>query len=74
MEYILVTLNYSGANGVDMKIPSYMTAEEFIGIICRIYDVKGTTLQSEPSGILLNKKQTFAEQQIEHGALLTLCS
>ena len=74
MEYILVTLNYSRANSVDMKIPAFMTVGEFVGIVCRIYNTQGTTLQAEPSGILLNKKQTFAEQQIEHGALLTLCS
>ena len=74
MEYILVTLNYSKSNGVDMKIPAFMTVEEFIGIICHLYNVQGTTLQSEPMGILLNKKQSFAEQQVEHGALLTLCS
>ena len=74
MEYILVTLNYSKSNGVDMKIPAFMMVEEFIGIICQLYNVRGTALQSEPLGILLNNKQSFAEQQIEHGALLTLHS
>ena len=72
MEYILVTLNYSKSSGVDMKIPVFMTVEEFVGIICEIYNVKGTTLQSEPQGILLSKKLSFAEQQVEHGTLLTI--
>ena len=72
MENILITLNYSKNSGVDMKIPAFMTVEEFTGIICQIYGVSGATLQAEPSGILLNKKQSFAEQQVEHGAVLTL--
>ena len=74
MESILVTLKYSKGNGVDMKIPAFMNVEEFIGIICRIYGVSGSSLQSEPLGMLLNNKQSFAEQQVEHGALLTLHS
>ena len=74
MEYILVTLNYSKNGSVDMKIPAFMTVEEFIGIICKIYGVSGTILQSEPLGILLDKKKSFAEQQVEHGALLALHS
>ena len=74
MEYILVTLNYSQNGSVDMKIPAFMTVDEFIGIICRVYDVSGTTLQAEPMGIILNKNLSFAEQQVEHGALLTLYS
>ena len=74
MEFILVTLNYSESNSVDMKIPAYMPVEEFIRIICKTYNISGTSLQAEPLGILLNNKQTFAEQQIEHGALLTLHS
>ena len=72
MENILVTVSYSKNSFVDMKIPAFMSVEEFTAIICRIYGVSGTTLQAEPPGILLNKKQTFAEQQVEHGALLTL--
>ena len=72
MENILVTLCYSKNNIVDMKIPAFMSVEEFTGIICQIYGVSGTTLQSEPLGILLNRKQSFAEQQVEHGAFLTL--
>ena len=74
MDNILITLNYSKSNVVDMKIPAFMIVDEFIGIVCRIYGVSGTTLQSEPLGILLNKKQSFAEQQVEHGALLTMHS
>ena len=72
MENILVTLSHSKSNRVDMKIPANMSVEEFANIICQIYDANGTTLQSEPLGILLNKKQSFSDQQVEHGALLTL--
>jgi len=71
VEYLLVTVNYTKNNGVDMKIPAFMPVEEFISIICQIYGINESTLQAEPLGILLNKKQSFAEQQVEHGALLT---
>jgi len=70
-EYILVTAVYSGNSGVDMKIPASMTAEEFTEIMRRIYGVSETALQAEPPGIMLNKKLSFASQQVEHGALLT---
>lgn len=70
-EYILVTAVYSGNSGVDMKIPASMTAEEFTEIMRRIYGVSETALQAEPPGILLNKKLSFENQQVEHGALLT---
>jgi len=71
VENILITLCYAKDKEIDMKIPSYMTVEEFTEIVCQIYGVSGSTIQAEPLGILLNKKQTFIEQQVEHGALLT---
>jgi uncharacterized ubiquitin-like protein YukD len=72
MDYLLVTLNYSNGNAADMKIPASMSVEEFVGIICEIYNVSGSTLQAEPPGIMLNKKENFSQQGVGHGAMLTL--
>ena len=74
MEYIFATLSYAKNSVVDLKIPAHMDVEEFIGIICQLYAVSGTVLQMEPAGVILNNKQTFAQQQAEHGALFTLHS
>jgi len=72
MDYLLITLNYSKDNAVDIKIPASMTVDEFIGVICKTYGVSGSGIQAEPKGIVLNKKENFSQQGIEHGALLTL--
>jgi hypothetical protein len=57
-----------------MKIPAFMAVGEFIEIICRLYDILASTLQAEPLGIVLDKRLTFAQQQVENGAMLTLYS
>lgn len=74
MDFILITFNYGKSNSVDMKIPAFMPAGEFIDIMCQIFGVSGDALQAEPLGIVLDGQLSFADQQVEHGAVLTLHS
>jgi len=72
METIMITLSYSGSESIDLKIPAFMEVGEFIRIICGVLNTQGSLLQAEPLGIVLDVNQSFADQQVEHGALLTL--
>jgi len=72
MEYIFVTLIIDNGDGIDMKIPANMTADEFAKIIRGVYRAAGKQLHAEPQGIFLAGDETFFGQMIENGSVLTL--
>ena len=71
MEYILITLLYSGGEE-DLKIPAVVPVDDLIKVFSELFRINGTILHAEPKGIILDRKKTLKEQGIEHGAKLTL--
>jgi len=71
VEYIFVTLCHGNIEE-DLKVPAYVPVGELIGMLNELYSTDGQMLHAEPKGIILDKKKTFAEQYVEHGARLTL--
>ena len=71
MEYILITLLYSGGEE-DLKIPVAVPVGDLIKVFSDLFRINGTILHAEPKGIILDRNKTLKEQGIEHGAKLTL--
>ena len=75
MDAIFVTVKTSKQNSMDLKLPNYITGEEFLLILSEIIGKKlpaNTKIQAEPIGRILDNTQTFASDGVETGALLTL--
>lgn len=75
MDTIFITVKIQGMDAIDLKVPNYITGEEFLNILSQI---TGTTLpaatkiQAEPIGRILENTQTFDSDGVDTGALLTL--
>lgn len=77
MEYLYVTIRYKDIVDQDLKVPGNLVIEELIEIIklaLNLSQVNIQNIQAEPLGKLLNKKKTLIDEEILHGALLTLIS
>jgi len=75
MDLIFVTVKPAGLAAMDLKIPDYMTGEEFLSVLSVIAGEKlpaDTKIQAEPIGGILDNARTFASEGVETGALLTL--
>jgi len=75
MDYIFITVKAAGESAVDLKVPDYITGEEFLTVLSEITGKKlpaHTKIQAEPIGGILDNAQTLASGGVETGALLTL--
>ena len=71
MDYILVEFSCGNISS-DLKIPAFASVSELIEVFNDLYGKDGTMLHAEPRGIILDKHKTLAEQNVGHGAKLTL--
>jgi len=75
MVAVFITVKIAGQNAMDLKIPDYITGEEFLVILSEITGENlpaHTKIQAEPIGRILDNTQTLASEGVETGALLTL--
>lgn len=75
MDEIFITLKIPGQNGMDLKIPGYMTGEGLLAIAAEITgrDIPvGAKLQAEPIGRILENARALDSEGVETGALLTV--
>jgi hypothetical protein len=75
MEYILITLKTPSLADMDLKIPAFITGEEFLQMLQKITGVAisvQSKIQAEPLGRILDNSQTFFAEGVGHGALLTV--
>ena len=75
MEAIFITVKVPGQDAMDLKVPNYITGEEFLAILSEITGTdlpKNTKIQAEPIGRILDSSQTFESDGVDTGALLTL--
>lgn len=75
MKYIFITLKLKDGKTHDLRIPIYITANEFLKMIEKSFDViidKGTSLHVEPLGRILGGEELLADEKIYNGALITL--
>ena len=75
MDAIFITVKVSGQDTMDLKIPNYITGEEFLAILSEIIGTnlsQSTKIQAEPIGRILDNTQTFESDGVDTGALLTL--
>jgi len=75
MDEIFITLKVPGQNAMDLKIPGYITGEEFLAIASEITGANmpgGAKIQAEPIGRILENTQTLDSEGVETGALLTV--
>jgi len=75
MDAIYITVKIAGQDAMDLKIPDYITGEEFLVILSEIIGKilpVNTKIQAEPIGRILDNTQTLASEGVEIGALLTL--
>ena len=74
MGYIYITVKTAGKGVMDLKIPDYVTGNEFLDMLSEITGKRlpaQTRIQAEPVGRILDNAQTFASEGVETGALLT---
>ncbi len=77
MDEIFVTVRTQRHDAVDLKIPGFITGEEFLQILSVIIGTRlppDTKMQAEPVGRILDNAQTLASDGVENGALITLLS
>ena len=75
MDYILITLKRPNQADLDLKIPAFITGEEFLKMLTEITGAGisvDSRIQAEPLGRILDNSQTFDAEGVGHGALLTL--
>ena len=75
MDSIFITVKIPKQDSMELKIPNYITGEEFLDILTEITGAKlpgNTKIQAEPIGRILDNAQTFDSDGVETGALLTL--
>jgi len=75
MDAIFITVKIPGQDTMDLKIPNYITGEEFLAILSEIIGTnlsQKTKIQAEPIGRILDNTQTFESDGVDTGALLTL--
>jgi len=75
METIFITVKMAGQSEMDLKIPNYITGEEFLAILSETTGAvlpAHTKIQAEPIGRILDNSQTLESDGVETGALLTL--
>ena len=75
MEYILITLKMPNQAELDLKIPSHITGAEFLAMLTELSGASipaDSKIQAEPMGRILDNSQTFIEEGLGHGALLTI--
>ena len=75
MEAIFITVKIAGQDPMDLKIPNFITGEEFLAILSKAIYVElptHTKIQAEPIGRILDNSQTLESDGVETGALLTL--
>ena len=75
METIFITVRIAGQSDMDLKIPNYITGEEFLVILSETTGKllpEHTKIQAEPIGRILDNSQTLESDGVETGALLTL--
>jgi len=75
MDEIFITLKVPGQNAMDLKIPGYITGEEFLAIASAITgrDMPGgSKIQAEPIGRILENARALDSEGVETGALLTV--
>ena len=71
MEYITITLRANDFEK-DLKIPSFISVAEFGKVMSEKYKISANQFQAEPAGILLKSDDSFANQGIYEGAILTV--
>ena len=71
MEYILATVRCGDIND-DLKIPSDIPVGELTDMINELYGTDCKTLHANPKGMICDKSRTLSQQEIGHGAILTL--
>lgn len=75
MDAIFITVRMQGMDAMDLKVPNYVTGEEFLSILSEITGLgipQSTKIQAEPIGRILDNTQTFDSDGVDTGALLTL--
>jgi len=75
METILITVKISGKDAMELRIPSYITGDEFLAILSEITGEKfpdNSKIQAEPIGRILENAQPLETDGVETGALLTI--
>jgi len=75
MEAIFITVNAPGLGAMDLKIPGYITGEEFLATLSEITGQRipaTASIQAEPIGRILGNAQTLESEGVETGALLTI--
>ena len=75
MDSIFITVKIPELDALDLKVPNYISGEEFLAILSEITDTaipQKTKIQAEPVGHILDNTQTFESYGVETGALLTL--
>jgi hypothetical protein len=75
MDDILITLKTPQLADIDLKIPAFITGDEFLRMLA---EITGTAfaaeskIQAEPLGRILDNSQTFYAEGVGQGALLTI--
>jgi len=75
MDAIFITVKIPGQNEMDLKIPDYITGEDFLAMLSETFGVKlpaHTKIQAEPIGRILENTQALVSEGVETGALLTI--
>ena len=75
MDVIFITVKIPGQNEMDLKIPDYITGEDFLAMLSETFGVKlpaHTKIQAEPIGRILENTQALVSEGVETGALLTI--
>ena len=70
MNYIVITLKANDFEK-DLKIPNFITVAEFGKVIAEKYQIASSLFQVEPAGIILKPEETFSQQSVYDGAILT---
>ena len=75
MDAIFITVKIPGQEAMDLKVPNYITGEEFVAILSEITGSalpQNAKIQAEPIGRILDNTQTFESDGVDTGALLTV--
>lgn len=74
MDYMIVSLKADEME-MDLQVPSFIPIAELLSMFNAVLPIEvssGHRLQAEPLGRILDNHKTLEQEQVAHGAILTL--